>query len=257
MDEREKKKPSKIFISHSSQDMAFVLPIVELFEQMGVPEESIFCSSIRWYGVPLGNNIFDHLKEQFQSYDLRVIFVLSENYYNSPVCLNEMGAAWVLQHKYTSILLPKFDFKDMEGVVEQMNISIKLDNEKGELRACLNELRDILAKEFDLKMTSISQNKWERNRDEFIDKVSSTKIYWNQLRELKEKKEPLKKWVTPLEKLIEVNPTSWDAMYMLGSIYAELGDLERAVKYLKRTINLSKNDELIEKSNTTLQNLGY
>ena len=63
--------------------------------------------------------------------------------------------------------------------------------------------------------------------------------------------------ILSLEKLIEVNPTSWDAMYMLGSIYAELGDLERAVKYLKRTINLSKNDELIEKSNTTLQNLGY
>ena len=99
----ETKKTSKIFISHSSRDLAFVQPLVELFEHIGLNPENMFCSSVAGYNVPLDSNIYNYLKEQFQSYDLRVIFILSENYYNSPASLNEMGAAWELQHKYTSI----------------------------------------------------------------------------------------------------------------------------------------------------------
>ena len=174
MNEITTKKPSKIFISHSSQDLAYVQPLVELFEYIGLTPENMFCSSVAGYNVPLNNNIYDYLKEQFQNYDLRVIFVLSKNYYNSPASLNEMGAAWVLQHKYTSVLLPQFDFRDVKGVIDQMRISIKLDSEKFELKARLNELRDILVNEPGLKLSLSSQNIWERHRDEFVDKVSSS-----------------------------------------------------------------------------------
>lgn len=257
MNEREIKKPIKIFISHSSQDLAFVQPLVELFEHIGLNEENMFCSSIAGYNVPLDNNIYDYLKEQFQRYDLRVIFVLSENYYSSPASLNEMGAAWVLQYKYTSILLPQFDFRDIKGVVDQMRISIKLDSEKVELKSRLNELRDTLVSEFGLKISLASQNIWERHRDEFIDKVSSMEIFWKQLRQLREKSRPLTEWITPLKKLIDVNPASYDAMYMLGVIYAELNDSENAYKYLKMTSKFSKSSELQEKANEKLLNLGY
>lgn len=253
----ETKKTSKIFISHSSRDLAFVKPLVELFEHIGLNPENMFCSSVSGYNVPLGNNIFDYLKEQFQSYDLMVIFVLSENYYNSPICLNEMGAAWVLQHKYTSVLLPQFDFKDVKGVIGQMEISIKLDSEKYELKARLNELRDTLASEFGLRLSASSQNIWERHRDEFIDKVTSVEIYWKQLRQLRERNRPLGEWVLPLHKLIEINPASYDAMYMLGTIYAEMNDIENAIKYLKMTVKLSQNKELEDKANKRLVDLGY
>ena len=248
-------KTTKIFISHSSQDLAFVKPLVELFECMGVSPDNMFCSSVPGYNVPLDTNIFDYLKKQFQQFDLRVFFVLSENYYNSPASLNEMGAAWVLQHKYTSILVPNFDFRDIKGVIDQMRISIHLNAESFELKSRLNELRDTLSEELRLKKNSF--NIWERHRDEFIKKISSTEVYWNEIRQLREKNRPLEDWILPLYNLIEVNPSSYDAMYMLGSIYAEKNSYENAIKYLKMTIKLSPNDDLKEKAKTRLQQIGY
>lgn len=174
MNETTRKKPNKIFISHSSQDLEFVKPLVDLFEHIGLTPENMFCSSVAGYNIPLDDNIYDYLKKQFQNYDLRVIFILSKNYYNSPASMNEMGAAWVLQHRYTSVLLPQFDFRDVKGVIDQMRISIKLDSEKFELKARLNELRDTLANELGLKLSLSPQNIWERHRDEFVDKVNTS-----------------------------------------------------------------------------------
>lgn len=107
MNQREKKKATKIFISHSSQDLPFVQPLVELFEHIGLTPEHMFCSSVAGYNVPLDNNIYDYLKKQFQNYGLRVIFVLSENYYNSPASLNEMG-----RHGYYNIDILVYYFHD-------------------------------------------------------------------------------------------------------------------------------------------------
>ena len=87
-------KQVKIFISHSSDDVKYVRRIVEFLEDLNVPEDGIFCSSIPEYGIPGGEKIFDFLRGQFDTYDLHVIFVLSKNYYNSIASLNEMGAAW-------------------------------------------------------------------------------------------------------------------------------------------------------------------
>lgn len=39
MDGRELQNPVKVFISHSSQDLAFVQPLIELFRHIGLNEE--------------------------------------------------------------------------------------------------------------------------------------------------------------------------------------------------------------------------
>ena len=138
-----------------------------------------------------------------------------------------------------------------------MRISIKLDSEKYELKSRLNELRDTLVDEIGLKLSPSSQNIWERHRDEFVDKVNSVEIYWKELRQLREQSKPLGEWVLPLQKLIEINPASYDAMYMLGTIYAEMNDMVNAIKYLKMTVKLSQSKELQEKANKRLFDLGY
>lgn len=250
-------KPVKIFISHSHQDLAFVQPLVELFEHIGLNSDTMFCSSVPGYYVPLDYNIFDYMKEQFYNYDLRVIFVLSENYYNSPACLNEMGAAWVLQHRYTSVRLPGLDVKNCKGVLDQMRISIVLDSNTMELKGRLNELRDTLMKELGLPWSISKQNTWERYRDRFIDQISSTDIYWKEIRKLNEAKRPSEEWIRPLQKLIEANPASYDAMYMLGTIYARLRDTDNAVKYLKMAATLSKDTAIRIDAERKLKELGY
>ena len=163
--------PSKVFISHSSKDYAFVSKIVSLLTDMGLDNTQMFCSSVPGYGIPIGEDIFDYLREQFNSYSLHVIIVHSQNYYDSPVSLNEMGAAWVLRNNCTSFLLPGFNFEDMRGVVNGSTIAIKLDNTETEVQDKLNQLYDIISHEFGLKKKA--QIIWEQKRNEFIHSVNS------------------------------------------------------------------------------------
>ena len=161
-----KKKPL-IFISHSSKNKDQVAKIADLLRSINLsPRRDIFCSSLPGYGIPNGANIFDFLRERFLNYDLHIIFVHSPEYYESPVSLNEMGAAWVLRANATSLLLPGFDFSGMKGVIGSDCIAIKLDGDRSEVKDRLNQLRRELELEFD-----ISDNEdiiWEEARDKFI-----------------------------------------------------------------------------------------
>lgn len=69
-------KPSKIFISHSTNDANYVEVIVELLENIGLNENQIFCSSLREYGIKISEDIFERLKMEFDTYDLWVFFLI-------------------------------------------------------------------------------------------------------------------------------------------------------------------------------------
>lgn len=81
----------KIFISHSSLDSQYVEKIIDILEAIGVPSEKIFCSSFEGYGVKLGSDFLEVIKEELNS-NVLVLFVLSSNFYSSVVSLCEMGA---------------------------------------------------------------------------------------------------------------------------------------------------------------------
>ncbi|WP_315069364.1 toll/interleukin-1 receptor domain-containing protein [uncultured Clostridium sp.] len=163
-------KKTKVFISHSTLDKSYVSILVELLDSIGLNEEQIFCSSAPGYGIPLGKDIYDYLREQFKTYDLYVIIVLSDNYYNSPACMNEMGAAWALQNKYDIVLLPGFEFKEIKGAISPQKIGLKLDNDIIDLKEKLGQLKEGILTEFNLnKITDIN---WEKKRDNFINQIS-------------------------------------------------------------------------------------
>ncbi len=66
--------------------------------------------------------------------------MLSHSYYKSVASLNEMGAAWAMKQRWTGILLPKFNFSDIDGCIDKTQISIKLDDKDREtLRYRLEE----------------------------------------------------------------------------------------------------------------------
>lgn len=163
---------TKIFISHSSKDIKYVEPLVNLLDKIGLTEKEIFCSSMPGYGIPVGENIYDYLAKEFQSNNLMVIFILSKNYYKSPACLNEMGASWVLKKKYYTILLPEFEFKRIDGAIDPRNYAIKLGPSSYKLKNELAQLRDIVKTTFGLN--GISEVRWETYRDKFIDEISNT-----------------------------------------------------------------------------------
>lgn len=162
-------KPVKIFISHASKDKEYVTKLVELLDGMGLDQTQVFCSSLPGYDIPVGSDIFDYLRQQFQEYELHVFLIHSKNYYMSAASLNEMGAAWVLRSNCTSFLLPNFKFEDMTGAINGKSIAIKLDNDETEVKDKLNQLYDTVIREFGL--TKKAAVVWETKRDRFIKEV--------------------------------------------------------------------------------------
>lgn len=165
----EKYKAPKIFISHSTDDKSIVEKFVAMLEQIGVKQDQLFCSSVAGYEIPQGaGNIYDYIRNEMSNDNLFVIMMLSQNYYKSAACLNEMGAAWIRQSAYQSILLPGFQYTEIDGAINPKDMTFRLDDEKRRNYA-LNDLKDRIIGH--LIMDDISQNRWERIRNDFLDGI--------------------------------------------------------------------------------------
>lgn len=161
------KKPL-VFISHSSKDKDFVEALVSLLESIGLDNTNLFCSSIPDYWIGLSQDIFERLQKLFDEHKLFVIFIQSPRYYESPISLNEMGAAWILKTNYCSILTKDMRKDDMKGVVGANTIYIKVDSPDATAR--INELKNQLTELFGL--SSMSESTWERKRNMFLKTVN-------------------------------------------------------------------------------------
>lgn len=157
-----------LFISHSSQDIDYVKEFVELMEYIGFnSRELLFCSSLVGYDIPSGENIYDYLKKKFDN-SIYVICLLSENYYSSPACMNEMGATWIKAEKYKAILLPGFEYSQLKGAIDASKLWLQLSD-----RIRINELKEELLNEFGLE--SIESGKWIDRLDKYINNINELK----------------------------------------------------------------------------------
>lgn len=122
----------KIFISHSSKNANYGNALVELLTGIGIKNEQIIFTSNTAYGIPIGQNIFNWLKNRINEKP-HVIYLLSQEYYSSIACLNEMGAAWVIENEHTMIFTPNFkldSFEFQNGVLDPREIGFYIDNEE-------------------------------------------------------------------------------------------------------------------------------
>lgn len=163
------KKTPMVFISHSSKDFEFVEALVTLLESIGFNNKTLFCSSIPDYWIGLGQDIFASLRQLFSDHELFVLFIQSPRYYESAVSLNEMGAAWVLQTDYCSILTKDMQKEKMCGVFDDHTIFLKVDAPQVEAR--MNELKNTLTSIFVLP--AMSDSTWERKRNTFLKAVNA------------------------------------------------------------------------------------
>jgi TIR domain len=122
----------KIFISHSSRNKFYGDKLVDLLRSVGVKENEIIFTSNAAYGIPVGQNIFNWLKSQIAENPF-VIYLLSEEYYQSIACLNEMGAAWIIENKHAAIFTPNFNLSSKEfqsGVLDPREIGFYITDEE-------------------------------------------------------------------------------------------------------------------------------
>ena len=167
-------KPNKVFISHAGEDKDVIEKLVDLLSRIGLNSNNLFCSSIPGFMIRQGSgDIFEHLRSEFNDNNLFVIFMLSRNYYNSAACLNEMGAAWILQKQYQTILLPGFNFDDIKGAINPRNISFKL-NDRYYRNAAMREFKDNVI-DF-LQLQEVNSSAWDYYRDQFFEEID--KIFY-------------------------------------------------------------------------------
>ena len=129
----------------------------------------MFCSSISELGVPIKEDIYGYLRNLLDSDNVIPIFMLSKNYYRSAACLNEMGAVWLKQNDYFTFILPGFTFEYIKGAINPSKRAIKLGNDVRDLKEDLTMFKNSLCAMFNL--SPISDQRWERYRDEFIDSI--------------------------------------------------------------------------------------
>lgn len=165
----QKKKPNKIFISHSQKDIKFVEKFVDLLTRIGLNRNTLFCSSVPGFNIKQGSgDIFDYLRAEFDNNNLFVVFMLSRNYYESVACLNEMGATWVLKKQYQTILLPGFEYNDIEGAINPRVISFKLDDKCNRVPSIGEFKENVL--DF-LQLDSLDSSVWDYNRERFFNEI--------------------------------------------------------------------------------------
>lgn len=134
----------KVFISHSHKDQIIAKALVDLLEQAGLHRNNIIASSSPKAQFHTGSSLYRELRAALSDNNTLVIFLLSDNFYSSTVCLNEMGAAWVMGLKFQFMILPGFSFEKVTGVImENDPVGISLSRIDDVTITRLNELFEI------------------------------------------------------------------------------------------------------------------
>lgn len=158
-------KQSKIFISHNSEDAEYAKALVNLLVSLGVDEEKdVFCSSIPGCGVKFGKSFIEEIREQYERYDLIMLFIHSPRYYNSHVSLCEMGAAWVMKNEHRSFLTYDCRFDLLDAVIPPTETAFKAGQEN--TYHLLNDFKEFIERKFGLTPKGI--DRWETIKSDFI-----------------------------------------------------------------------------------------
>src|SRR5690554_7565844 len=133
----------RIFISHSSKNANYGNALVNLLTGIGISGDEIIFTSNDAYGIPIGQNIYDWLKNQIIEKPY-VLYLLSPEYYSSVACLNEMGAAWVIENQHSMIFTPNFKldiYEFQNGALDPREIGFYI-NDEDRLTGFIESLKD-------------------------------------------------------------------------------------------------------------------
>lgn len=158
-----------LFLSHSSMDKQYADSLRDFLSGIGVKDECLIYTSHPNHKIPLDESIFEYLRK-FINQNVYMIIMWSDSYLDSPACMNELGALWVVGGNYTNVFVPGFDFnnpkfKQCAIDTNKMGIALKKDSV---CKTRLIELKNNVSKLFNL---SVSEEKTMFLIDEFMKKI--------------------------------------------------------------------------------------
>lgn len=153
----------RVFISHAAVDKPLADALADLL-RLGtdLTAARILCTSLEGMGVPEGvSDYLDYLRTTLNGAEL-VVPLLTPAFFDSEVCLIELGAMWGAQLPSFPIVVEPVDYGRVEQVLGKMQLS-KIDDAKH-----LARLHDAIVTKFGLKART---DMWEAKRDQFLAKL--------------------------------------------------------------------------------------
>lgn len=126
---KDRLKDGKIFISHSSKNKDIVNRFCDLVLHNGLNidvTQDVFNTSLDGSKPRSGEDFRIRIKDELINAKLVLQFI-SKEYRDSQVCMNEMGAAWVLSDNVIPIIIEKDEFE--VGFIHSTNQQCKLSKE--------------------------------------------------------------------------------------------------------------------------------
>jgi hypothetical protein len=156
----------KIFISHAVKDKVIADAFVDLILQgaLSVPINEIFCVSTDGTKIKSGDDWRDSIKSNILSAKINFL-IISPNYKESEVCLNEMGAAWMTDSIVLPLILTPINYKTVGVIQEPLQIEKLLDENS------LDRIKDIVQEVLEINSTLIKSDRWTVKKKEFLIRV--------------------------------------------------------------------------------------
>jgi hypothetical protein len=146
----------KIFISHATTDRRLADLLRDTLILGGVSEDRIFYSSSRRSGIPAGQDVRSHLREQLQEAGL-IIELISETFLTRPMCLIELGGAWALEKATYPVVVPPL--RRGEAVTQVGEVHMGLLDTESDIDEVFDELSDRLSSDVGLDVKATSWNR--------------------------------------------------------------------------------------------------
>lgn len=167
--EKHSSEEKLIFLSHKSDDKKFGDALRDFIIGLGVKNNQLIYTSHPMNKIPMDRYIYQYLRENIHS-EIFMIILWSNQYLESPACLNEMGAAWVTQADYTNIYVPAFSFgnpKYHQCAVDTNKMGAVLNGDE-HCKASMLELKNKIVSMFNI---DIEEKEVMFLLDNFISKI--------------------------------------------------------------------------------------
>lgn len=158
----------KVFVSHSSKDKTIVDAFVDKVFRLGIgisPEE-IFCTSLEDLRIKNGEDIRHHIHENILGCEYAFLLI-SDNYFKSAICQNELGAVWVSDAKVKIYTFPDVKIPESLGWLCEPKVAERLNDEHA-----LDCLFEEMKADFSL---STSLATFSKQRAKFLDLFNKKK----------------------------------------------------------------------------------
>jgi hypothetical protein len=156
----------RIFISHASKDIEIVQAFMNeiLIGALGIKITDIFCTTTDGTKIKSGNDWRNDIKEHLIGSKVTFL-IITPNYKESEICLNEMGAAWVLSGRTIPLIVEPVNYESVGLLQEVKQVEKLLDGQS------LERIKDILLEELGIPPQGIPGDWWITKKDGFLEKA--------------------------------------------------------------------------------------